>query len=211
MNVFGMKANTYVIFRWLAGFVCAAGIGLLPMVASCAAQPLTDPERVDLCTRNFCGPLTGRAGGGQFSCDIAKSWTKEELASSGFAKKISWSPGDVRCAAKFSVSREALAKAVKEKTYTLRLGKCPVNCEVRNGSGGYTVNLTLDPEAQFKDGKPVKVALGVGDIEAPAAVKGVLWSAAKLDRYIGLFDAELIARLNKFIDEDCPGHPSKED
>ena len=67
-----------------------------------------------------------------------------------------------------------------------------------------SVKITLSPKLTFKDGSVTAATLGVGTIEAPAVVRGVIWSAAKIEDNIGLFQGQLLKEINKFIHERCP-------
>lgn len=201
MKVLFKGPNTCsVICRLLAAAL--ATLAASPAWAAGARTP-ADAEHNRHCLRDFCAPFNKTGAHGEFTCEAVRAWSKEEIASSSFGQRTGWSPGDIRCEITFRARREELAKAANETDYTLRLGKHPVICEVGEGEGKSTVKLTVDPEAAFKNGKAVKVALNVADIEASTGYKAALWSAAKLHNYFGVFGSELVERFNKFLQDDC--------
>ena len=44
----------------------------------------------------------------------------------------------------------------------------------------------------------------MGDIEGAALIKGVVWTAAALERNFGLFEADLVREVNRFVQKECP-------
>ena len=69
--------------------------------------------------------------------------------------------------------------------------------------------MSVAPKLQMKDGKVVKAWIGVGAIEAPAAVKGAIWTVAQMEDTFGIFHSDLVKDINKFVHEKCPKRLAK--
>ena len=50
----------------------------------------------------------------------------------------------------------------------------------------------------------LKAWLGIGTIEAPAVVKGAIWTAAQLEDTFGIVHSDLLREINKFVHNRCP-------
>ena len=49
-----------------------------------------------------------------------------------------------------------------------------------------------------------KAWLNVKQIDAPAVIKGALWTAAQIENNLGVFHADMISGINDFIAQKCP-------
>src|SRR5262249_60029791 len=96
--------------------------------------------------------------------------------------------------------------ALTKPEYELKLAKHAVKCDVEREAEVLQVNVDLAPRIQFKDGKAVKAWLGVGEIQAPAVIKGAIWTAAKIEDNFAVVHGDLIKEINEFIYERCPKH-----
>ena len=69
--------------------------------------------------------------------------------------------------------------------------------------------MALSPRLQFKDGKAAKAWLGIGEIQAPAVLKGAIWTAAQLEDTFGVVHGDLIKEINRYVHERCPKRTGK--
>jgi hypothetical protein len=69
------------------------------------------------------------------------------------------------------------------------------------------VKVTLAPKISFKDGKAQRGWINVRKIEAPAVIRGAIWTAAQIEDKFGLFHGDMIAEINEFIGMKCPKAP----
>lgn len=82
------------------------------------------------------------------------------------------------------------------------MGKQSVACEI--GEDRYPIKATAAPELKFKDGTDTEATLDVADIEGAPLIRGVVWTAAQLERHAGIFEKDLVREINKFIQKECP-------
>ena len=136
------------------------------------------------------------------TCDLEKTWQKEDIQKGADYKHLSWGFGSARCTAKLNAKRADLVAALTSHEYTLKIGKQPVACEI--GEEKYSIRATLAPELEFKDGAVTHGAVHMDDIEGSALIKGVVWTAAALERNFGLFESDLVREVNRFVQKECP-------
>lgn len=176
------------------------------MLAGAApAQEITEKERLKKCEVDICTMIVEKKkDGSDLSCDLSKTWAKEQISQEANEKKLPWELGDARCAIKLNMARADIVSAVDAPAYTLKVPQQGVDCEVEQGGARHPIKLTLAPEIKFKNGEAVEASLGVGNIEAPAVVKGVIWSAAKMEEFFGVFHGDILKEINKFVSKKCP-------
>ena len=57
---------------------------------------------------------------------------------------------------------------------------------------------------KFKDGSATNVSLHVDDIKGATLIKGVVWTAASLEKHFGILESDMIRGVNRFVQKDCP-------
>ncbi len=175
----------------------------LAVCNSAWADDLAEKEKIAQCGRELCSIIASRnASGPDLSCDLTKTWEKEEIQKGADYKNLSWGFGSAKCTAKFTAKRAGLVAALTSPDYTLKIGKQSVACEI--GTEKYTIRGTLDPELVLKDGKVTHGSVHMDDIEGSILIKGVVWTAAALERNFGLFDSDLVREANRFMKIECP-------
>ena len=169
-----------------------------------------EKERLEACERDLCGILVKRAAtGGELQCNLQKTWAGTKIKQGVEEKKLSWSLGDLRCAVKLEAKQQDLVDALTKPQFELKLATHTVRCEVEREKEVTQVAVALTPRFQFKDGKAAKVWLGLGEVQAPAVVKGAIWTAAQLEDTFGVVHSDLIKEINRFVHERCPKRPVK--
>ena len=183
-------------------FLLAAG-SLAP--AHALEEKANEREALKACEQRLC-TMVGKkeAAGEDLSCALSKTWAKDKIKEGIEKKKIDWSLGDARCGISVEMKRSDILGALKGGAAKLEMAKHTVKCEVEREKEVIPINISLAPKIEFKDGKAVKAWLGVSEIEAPAVVKGAIWTAAKMEDSFGLFHSDMIKEINTFIYEKCP-------
>ncbi len=179
-------------------------LGVFTISVSAHAEP-TEKELLKKCEVDLCSILVDKKKEGEdLTCNLSKTWAKEDISKQAEEKKLSWSLGDSRCEVNLKIARADLVSAVSSPEYTLKVPQQSVKCEVEQGGTKYPINLTLAPVIKLKNGEATEISLGVGNIEAASVIKGVIWSAAKLEETFGIFHGDLLKETNKFITKKCP-------
>ena len=192
--------------------VAGLALSLLAITPAAAALDETQKEKdgLEACEKSLCELLVKReAAGDDLKCDLTKTWGRDKIKSGVEGKKLQWSLGDARCSVGLAAKRQSIVEALTKPEYELKLEPHMVKCEVEREKEVTTINISLAPRIQMKDGKAVKAWLGVGNIEAPTAIKGAIWTVAQMEETFGIFHSELIKDVNKFVHEKCPKRLAK--
>ncbi len=199
-----MRARSVYCGGLSAAAVLALGVTLVsPVLAESAAD--TEKQVLAKCERDICSVLAEKnKEGADVTCDLTKTWQKEEIEKGAQEKKLTWGFGRARCNVKLSLRRADLVDALVQADYTLKVDKQPVDCEIERNEEKYPITMTLAPELKFKGGKVAEADLGVDNIEGTTLIKGVVWTAATLEQNFGLFEGDIVREVNKFIEKQCP-------
>ena len=196
---------------WLAAGVAlglaATGsvIGLMAGSALALEEDKGEKGKLEACEKDLCGILVKRdTGGSDLQCSLQKTWAGSKIKEGVEQKKLTWGFGDVRCSIDLTAKRQEMVDALTKPEYEYKLGTHTVNCDVEREKEVMKVSVALSPKFQFKGGKATKAWLGIGTIEAPTVVKGVIWSAAQLEDTFGIVHSDLLREINKFVYERCP-------
>lgn len=172
--------------------------------ASALDEKANEKEQAKACEQQLCQiVLKKEAAGSDFKCDIGKTWAKKTIEGGIEKKKISWGFGDARCGIALGVPRASIVDALTKPAQAFEFPKHTIKCEVEREKEVVPINITMAPKIEFKDGKAQKAWLNVSDIDAPAVVKGAIWTAAKLEDALGVFHGEMISEINEFLHEKC--------
>ncbi|MBX9588700.1 MAG: hypothetical protein K2X43_05305 [Hyphomonadaceae bacterium] len=163
-----------------------------------------EKSQLEACERDLCTILVKREAGSDLQCSLQKTWAGSKIKQGVEEKKLTWSLGDVRCSIKLQVRRQDMLDALGKPQFELKLATHKVQCDVEREKEVVPISVALTPRVQFKDGKAAKVWLGIGEIQAPAVVKGAIWTAAQLEDTFGVVHSDLIKEINRFVYERCP-------
>lgn len=137
-------------------------------------------------------------------CSVLKSWRKEQLSKMLEKAKVSWPWGRVKCTTDVKLKGDMFAKAMTGDRHEAKLDTHKVACEVeREKSEPARISFEFTPEVTFEKGKAVKAALNWGKIEAPALIKGAMWTATATDNTFHVLQSTLVEDVNDFIGPKC--------
>lgn len=187
------------------GLAAAMVVAVSSGVAVALDEPANEREVLKACERSVCEIIVKKpASGPDAACKLSKTWKKDKIKQGVESKKVSWSFGDAQCSVELALSREVIVSALTKPDYTLDFPARTISCKIEREGETTPVNITLAPKVTFKDGKAVKALLGLKDIEAPAVIKGAIWTVATVEDTVGLFHSDIIKVLNEFVDTKCP-------
>jgi hypothetical protein len=168
-------------------------------------EELQEREARKSCKVAICAAFRNRKpGGGDISCNVIKSWRKEQLSKMVEKAKVSWPWGRVKCAAPVNLKRETLIKAMTEPAYEAMLDKHKVVCQVeREKNGNAEIKFDFTPKVRFENGKATRATLNWGTVDAPTLVKGAMWTATATDNTFNVLQSTIVEDINDFIDNKC--------
>lgn len=187
-----------------------AAAGLLGVAFVGGAQALEEAkgekEALKACEKSICELVTKKApDAGDHTCALSKTWAKAELKEGSSAGKMSWGFGDARCTVELKLARASVIAALKDPKATLQFDDHTVNCEIEDDKKEVTkVTATLAPKAEFVDGKATKAWINLKDVTGSTVIKGLAFTAAKLEDNVGIFHSALIKSINHLLHEKCP-------
>ena len=184
------------------GVALAAGAGFAN--AQALAETVSERDALKACEKKICEIVVKKeAGGGDFACTLTKTWAKDKIKEGIEKKRLSWSLGNARCVIDVGMKRADILEAMSKPTHTIELAPQTVKCQVEWEKDTLDVAVTLSPKIQFKGGKAEKAWLGVKNIEAPAVIRGAIWTVAQAEDYFGLFHTDMVAEINEFTGQKC--------
>ncbi len=168
-----------------------------------AADTAEEKQQLAQCAKDICGIIVSKdAKGPDVTCDLTKTWEKEDIQKGADSKKITWGLGSARCSAKVNIKRADIVAAFTSPEMKFKFSKQPFSCEI--GTSKYPVSATLAPVLKLKDGTIVGASLRMDDIQGATLIKGVVWTASALERHLGVFEGDLVREVNRFVQKECP-------
>jgi hypothetical protein len=196
--------------RFSAALALALAISGASAVGTSALEEAKDEKaQLEACERDLCTILVKREAGSDLQCSMQKTWAGSKIKQGVEEKKLTWSLGDVRCGVKLEVKRQDMLDALTKPQFELKVASHAIRCDVEREKEVVPISVTMTPRIQFKDGKAAKVWLGIGEIQAPAVVKGAIWTAAQLEDTFGVVHSDLLKEINRFVYERCPKRLAK--
>ncbi|MEZ5850513.1 MAG: hypothetical protein R3D68_07680 [Hyphomicrobiaceae bacterium] len=189
-----------------------------PSVRAQDATPQAKPAAVELtpeekkeremrkdCKVRICSAFHNRKpDGGDISCNVLKTWRKEQLTKMIQKAKVSWPWGNVRCTADIKLRRADLIKALTADKIETQLEQHHISCVVERDKGEKSdIKFDFTPKVTFEKGKATKAAIKWGKIEAPTLVKGAMWTATATDNTFNVLQGTLVEDINDFISNKC--------
>ena len=169
------------------------------------AVPADEADKLKTCEKSVCSLIVKKGpADGKLMCDVSKTWGHQFIEDGIKEKSFKWGLGDARCTLKLEIANDLLVKALTQADYILEMPPHTATCEAETGSSVTSVKITLAPKITFKAGVATSATLGVGEIDAPTAVKAVIWSAAKIEDTVGLFQKQMLKEINGFVGKRCP-------
>jgi len=184
----------------------AAGAAVSPLrTVDLTPEEQAEREGRKACKVQICAAFHNRAADApDVACNVLKSWRKEQLSKMLEKAKVSWPWGRVKCTATVKLKGATLKQAMTDARVQAQFDTHKVACEVdRDASGPAKINFEFTPKVTFENGKAVKASLNWGKIEAPALIKGAMWTATATDNAFDVLQSTLVEDINDFIGPRC--------
>jgi hypothetical protein len=205
-----------VFFAGVAGTMAALGVATAQAADDAKVAPLklTPKEIAEKAARKgckvkICSAFLLKKPGEDVTCNVVKSWRKEQLDKMVKKARVSWPWGAVQCTADLKLPRDQMIKAMNEAKFELSLEKHTVSCVVQREKEPSTIKFAFAPKVKFEGGKAVKASLNWGKIEAPTLIKGAMWTATATDNTFNVLQSTLVEDINDFIGKKCPALKSE--
>ena len=166
-------------------------------------EELAERESRKACKVAICSALHNRKAGDDVSCNITKSWRKEQLDKIVGKGGVSWPWGKVVCVAPIKLKRDMLISALAGAKVEADIGQQSLTCEVDRTEGKAEIKAEFSPKVTFEGGKATKAVLHWGKIDAPTLVKGAMWTATATDNTFNVLQSTIVDDINRFATEGC--------
>lgn len=206
MPALGHMPSSRACNRFAASILGAAVLALAIFTAPAFALDENPNEEQDLkaCEKNLCAMiLSKQATGDDLTCNISKTWAKDNIEKGASTKSLSWGFGDARCKLDLTAERSNVVSSLTEASHTLAMKEHTVKCEIESEKDVTTIDVTLAPKVTFKDGKAETAELNITKVEAPSVIKAVITGADWIEKNVGLFHGEMIEEINDFVHNKC--------
>jgi hypothetical protein len=182
----------------------AAAFGIaVALTGGALADSDAEKEKMAKCAKDLCGIILSKdANGPDLACDLTKTWEKDDIQKGADSKNLTWGLGSAKCSVKVAAKRADIVAAISKPENTFKLDKQSIACEI--GAEKYQVGAAMAPQLKFKDGTATQVALNMSDIQGATLIKGIVWTAAALEKTFGILEGDMIREVNKFIKKECP-------
>ncbi len=173
--------------------------------AAALEETANEKDELKACEKRVCEIIVKKeATGADLACKLSKTWNKDKIQEGIEKKRLSWSFGNARCAIDVGMKREDIVAAMTKPEHAITMEPQTAKCQVEREKEVTEVSVTLAPKLTFKGGKADKAWLNVKQIDAPAVIKGALWTAAQIENNLGVFHGDMITGINEFIAQKCP-------
>ncbi len=207
--------------RLLSTMIVLLGLSPATFAAEQGAPPAKEPkpptreltleekaekEARKACKIEICDILaTKEPTGDDISCDIVKTWRKEDITKM-LGGKIDWPWGKAVCQSRLELKRVSLAKAMRETDYEIVMASQTVRCTLAredDDAEPYAVEVAMAPKVTFKDGKAVEARIGWGEASAPLLIYPLIYAGTGLDNSTNVLGPEVVKMVNEFTTKKC--------
>ena len=178
---------------------------IVPLMLVTAHADAKSDEKANLkaCEIKICGLIANKkAEGANVTCDLKKTWGKEEIAKGSLGKSMKWSWGDAQCSVNFSLPAQAMIDALSADKKDLVTKPTDVTCQIGSGDKKDALQFKMAPQLSFEKGKVVSAKLGITDVKGPFMQRMTIKAAALIEK-TSLFKGAAVKEVNKFIAK-CP-------
>lgn len=182
-----------------------------PAASALDALPNEKAER-EACARRACQIILAKdAAGPPLACALTRTWDRDKIKKGGEKKSLTWGFGDARCSMSLQIDRASIVGPLTAAKYTLAFPPQRIECQIEDDKKvAKPLVVVAAPKVKFKEGQAYKVWLNVKDVEGEGLAKNLVWTVSKLADGIGIFHADAVKGINKFVNETCPTeHSSK--
>lgn len=211
MSIIGRAWKSLAAASLLASFGVGAALAAddakvapLKLTSKLTPEEIAEREARKGCKIKICSAFLLKKPGDDISCNVIKSWRKEQLNRLVKKARVSWPWGKVQCTTNLKLPRDHMIKAMDEPKFELTLDKHTVSCVVSRAKEPATIKFSFAPKVKFEGGKAVKASLNWGKIEAPTLIKGAMWTATATDNTFNVLQSSLVKDINNFVDVQCP-------
>lgn len=201
---FGAVAGFALSVTFLGTAVAQDAVAPSPELA---ARMGKEKEARKACKIEICKAFATPAAGAPITCDVTKTWLRDEILSRIVGGSYVWGYGHTQCSLKLNLDRGEIAKAMSgdKATATFPAHGFVCNVEDRDASKGkaFDVKVSITPAVTFEKGEAKAVALEPVKTEGSAVASAAVTSVLAVDKVSGVVSRAAAAEINAFLFNKC--------
>jgi len=194
--------------------VAATVLGPTASLAQQAQIPAALTERLEkekearkACKIEICKAFAKPEAGAPISCDVTKTWLKNEITGRFTGGSWVWGYGHVQCTVKLNLDRGEIAKSRGDGKSTATFGAhafvCSVDDQDATKGKAFDVKVSITPVVTFEKGEAKSVALEPVSTEGSTVASAAVGSVMALDKVSGLVSSGASGEINDFLYSKC--------
>ena len=195
-----------LMFGAITGFV-ASHAGMAETVASpeIVARMVAEKEARRACKVEICKAIAAPSHGSPITCDVTKTWLKDEILARVVGGSYVWGYGHMQCKLSLNLDRGELGKAMAggKSSFPEHQIVCSVdNAEAAKGQA-FDMKVFITPVVSFEGGDAKTVELQNVRSEGSAVASAAVASILAVDKVSGLVSRAAASEINAFIYDKC--------
>lgn len=170
-----------------------------------AARMGKEKEARRACKIEICKAFSTPAGGAPITCDVTKTWLKDEITGRVTGGSYVWGYGHTQCSVQLKLDRAEIAKRAAGGKATFPEHTLSCNVEDKDPAKGkaFSVNLSITPVVSFDGGKATGVALDPVKTEGSSVASAAVTSLMAVDKVSGIVSKGMASEINAFLFNKC--------
>ena len=171
-----------------------------------AARMAAEKEARKACKIDICKAFAS-GGSGAITCDVTKTWAKEEILSRVVGGSYVWGYGHMQCTLALNLDKAELGKALSEAAAKISFPEHKLICNVDDADAAkgqaFSVNVAMTPVVSFEKGEAKSVDLQNVKAEGSSVASAAVSSMMAVDKVSGLVSSAAAKEINAFIYGKC--------
>jgi hypothetical protein len=166
------------------------------------ARMAKEKEDRKACKTEIFNAIAQPSDGTPVRCSVTKTWLASEIQSI-LGDRLSWPWGQAQCSSNIELDRNAFKEAANQPKAQFKLKRQDIICKLdsldpKDGTV-YDVKLSIEPFVTFEAGKPTKVDVNWGEIEAPILATTAFWQATANAVNFRVISEGAVREINAFL------------
>jgi hypothetical protein len=200
----------------LSVIVGGLAVGMGGAVAQTAPKPVP-PELVERvaaekaarrdCKVELCKAFAGTSTTGKISCDVTRTWSKDEIYGRIVGGSYVWGYGHAKCTFKLDLERAQLAEGYAKASANVSFPPHRVVCDVDDADPAkgksFTTTMSMTPTVTFDKGQATAVSLADVKTEGSSLASAAVTSIMAVDRVSGIVSRGAAKEINALFYTSC--------
>jgi hypothetical protein len=159
------------------------------------------------CKIDLCKAFSGANTAGKISCDVTRTWSKDEIYGRIVGGSYVWGYGHAKCTFKLDLERAALAKGYAEPSAKIAFSAHTMTCDVDDvdpaKGKSFTTTMSITPTVTFDKGQATAVSLADVKTDGSTVASAAVTSIMAVDRVSGIVSRGAAKEINALFYTSC--------